>query len=107
MKTLIIKLGAAGDVVRTTSLLRVLPGNVDWVTSDTNVALLDGVEELRACVPWSRVDGLEGRRYDLVINLEDSREAANLLNSIKFGDLFGAYLNGDGKLSYRRIGVTH
>jgi heptosyltransferase-2 len=100
MKTLIIKLGAAGDVVRTTSLLRVLPGKVDWVTSDTSVILLEGIERLHACVPWSRVDTLNGKHFDLVINLEDSLEAASLLQRIKFEELFGAYIDGSRKLAY-------
>ncbi|MEI9910173.1 MAG: hypothetical protein WDO71_11120 [Bacteroidota bacterium] len=37
---LIIKTGAAGDVVRTTSLLNVLSGNIYWVTSEGNKWLL-------------------------------------------------------------------
>ena len=33
MKFLIIKLGADGDVVRTTTLLRSLKGQITWVTA--------------------------------------------------------------------------
>jgi heptosyltransferase-2 len=100
MTTLIIKLGAAGDVVRTTSLLRVLPGEVDWVTSDANAILLDGIDRLHELIPWSRVDTLDNGKYDLVINLEDSLEAAGLLRKIRYGDHFGAFLNGRGSLTY-------
>jgi heptosyltransferase-2 len=100
MKTLIIKLGAAGNEVRTTSLLRVLPGEVDWVTSDTNTILLHGIDWLRELIPWSRIDVLNSRKYDLVINLEDSLEAAGLLKKFRYGDHFGAFLNGCGELSY-------
>ena len=40
MSVLIIKLGATGDVVRTTPLLRRLDGSVSWVTAENNLPLL-------------------------------------------------------------------
>lgn len=40
MKVLIIKLGALGDLVRTTALLRMLEGDVTWVTSSPAAPLL-------------------------------------------------------------------
>ena len=39
-KTLIIKTGAAGDVVRTTVLLNSLSGPITWVTDKKYTALL-------------------------------------------------------------------
>jgi hypothetical protein len=39
MSVLIIKLGAAGDVVRTTPLLRRLTGSVSWTTAKNNLPL--------------------------------------------------------------------
>lgn len=48
MKVLIIKLGASGDVVRTTPLLRKFTTNeVHWVTEPTNVEILPPAENLR------------------------------------------------------------
>ena len=45
--TLIIKTGAAGDVVRTTSLLNVITGNIYWVTGNANKSLFpEGIQEL-------------------------------------------------------------
>src|SRR5437764_15441887 len=41
MKVLIIKLGATGDVVRTTPLLRQLDGLVSWITAENNLPLLE------------------------------------------------------------------
>ncbi len=38
-KTLIIKTGASGDVVRTTSLLPALEGEVFWLTAAYNLPL--------------------------------------------------------------------
>jgi len=100
MHTLIIKLGAAGDVVRTTSLLQVLPPYIDWVTDDSNVVFLEGNKKLNSIIPWSRKNEIDGNVYDLVINLEDSIEASNLLKKIKFKNLFGAYVDGNEKLNY-------
>jgi len=100
MHTLIIKLGAAGDVVRTTSLLQVLPPYIDWVTDDSNVVFLEGNKKLNSIIPWSRKNEIDGNVYDLVINLEDSIEASNLLKKIKFKNLFGAYIDGNEKLNY-------
>ena len=42
MSVLIIKLGATGDVVRTTQLFRRLDGPVSWITAENNLALLEG-----------------------------------------------------------------
>ena len=44
MSVLIIKLGATGDVVRTTPLLRRFDGPVSWVTAENNLPLLEGID---------------------------------------------------------------
>ena len=45
-KILIIKTGAAGDVLRTTSLLRALPNyEITWVVGEANKELLEGALE--------------------------------------------------------------
>src|SRR5690606_28265482 len=54
MHTLILKLNATGDVVRTTSLLRRLDGEVTWITAPTNVPLLDGVLDHCRCLSWDQ-----------------------------------------------------
>jgi heptosyltransferase-2 len=100
METLIIKLGATGDVVRTTTLLHALDGEIHWLTSDRNTVMLKGSEKIAELIPWADCDRLRGRRYDLIINLEDSPEVASLLNDLKYKDLFGAYLNGSDKMDY-------
>jgi heptosyltransferase II len=46
------------------------------------------------------VIGSRGDQYDLVINLEDTSEAAGLLDSLKYKDLFGAYQSKSGKMKY-------
>src|SRR6266478_6475474 len=100
MKILIIKLGATGDVVRTTPLLRRLDGAVSWITAEKNLALLDGIDREVRCVSWENRNRVADTAYDLVINLEDDRETSSFLKQLKFKQLFGAYLNGDDKLAY-------
>jgi heptosyltransferase-2 len=100
MSVLIIKLGATGDVVRTTPLLRRLDGSVSWVTAENNLPLLQGIEREVRCVSWENRKLVADTTYDLVINLEDDRETSSFLKKLKFKQLFGAYLNGDDKLTY-------
>lgn len=100
MNVLIIKLGAAGDVVRTTPLLRRLGGPVSWITAKSNLPLLEGIDREVRCVSWESRERVADTTYDLVINLEDDRETSSFLKQLKFKQLFGAYLNRDDKLSY-------
>jgi heptosyltransferase II len=100
MSVLIIKLGATGDVVRTTPLLRRFDGPVSWITAKNNLELLQGVDPEVRCVSWENRKHVADTTYDLVINLEDDRETSSLLKKLKFKQLFGAYLNGDDKLDY-------
>lgn len=100
MSVLIIKLGAAGDVVRTTPLLSRLDGRVSWITAESNLALLEGIEQEMRCVSWENRNRVADTTYDLVINLEDDRETSVFLEKLKFKQLFGAHLNGDDQLTY-------
>jgi hypothetical protein len=100
MSVLIIKLGATGDVVRTTPLLRRLEGPVSWITAENNLALLEGIDREVRCVSWENRNRVADTVYDLAINLEDDRESSSFLKQIKFKQLFGAYLNGDDQLTY-------
>lgn len=100
MQTLIIKLGAAGDVVRTTSLLRVLSGDIHWLTSDLNSVILEGVAGIARLFTWEGRESVRPYTYDLVINLEDSMEVGDLLKTLRYKELFGAYLGDEGSLTY-------
>jgi heptosyltransferase-2 len=100
MKILIIKLGASGDVVRTTTLLHLLNGEISWLVSDKNAELLGNISQISECFKWSDNHDLKGRDYDLVINLEDSLEVGYLLNNIKYKNIFGAHLNSSDTLTY-------
>ena len=100
MSVLIIKLGAAGDVVRTTTHLRRLDGQITWLTQAKNTVLLEGVKEGLKCVCWEQRNQTKGTPYDLVINLEDTQEIGSFLKLLEYKQLFGAYLDSGNSLRY-------
>jgi ADP-heptose:LPS heptosyltransferase len=100
MKILFLKLGATGDVVRTTPLLRRLNGTVSWVTAEQNLTLLHGIEHDIRCVSWEHRAVVADTIYDLVVNLEDDRDTSLFLKELRFKQLFGAHLNRRDELTY-------
>jgi heptosyltransferase-2 len=100
MKILIIKLGAAGDVVRTTTLLHLFKKDeVDWITSKENSILLKDNPFVTRVVISDELIRSNLDEYDLVINLEDNFESSEIVRSVKFKELFGCY-SKDNKLTY-------
>jgi heptosyltransferase-2 len=100
MNVLIIKLGATGDVVRTTPLLRRLTGSITWITAAKNCVLLDGLADNLRHFSWEARARALDIPYDLVINLEDTLEVALFLKSVGSAEIFGAYTKRDGALRY-------
>jgi ADP-heptose:LPS heptosyltransferase len=100
MNVLIIKLGATGDVVRTTPLLRRLSRSITWITAAKNCVLLEGLADNLRHFSWEARARALDIPYDLVINLEDSLEAALFLNSVRSLEIFGAYTERDSALRY-------
>lgn len=99
-KILILKLNATGDVVRTTALLRALPGSVTWITDTKNRVMVDGLREGMQCLTWEERQRACRQSYDLVINLEDEPEVAGFATALKSDRIFGAYLNGHDAVCY-------
>ncbi len=97
---MIIKLGATGDVVRTTPLLSQLAGEVVWLTESKNVVLLEGVREGLRCFSWEDRQLVQNINYDLVVNLEDTLEVASYARSLKHKQWFGAYAGQNDELCY-------
>lgn len=100
MSVLVIKLGATGDVVRTTPLLRHFKGPVTWITATKNCALLDGLADSLRHFPWEARARALDISYDLAINLEDTPEVALFLKSVEAAEIFGAYVESSGRLCY-------
>jgi ADP-heptose:LPS heptosyltransferase len=87
-RILIIKLGAIGDVIRTTPLLRRLKSEfpaalVHWLTHTPEV-LPSVVDRSFRFIP-EHLEILKATHYDLVLNLDKDREACGLANAIKSG----------------------
>lgn len=100
MNVLIVKLGATGDVVRTTPLLRRLEGHITWLTEAKNLGLLqDPTEKLRV-FSWEERNQVRDRHYDLIINLEDTHDVALFLKTLEFTRLFGAHVDSENILTY-------
>jgi len=100
LNTLIVKLGATGDVVRTTPLLARLSGQITWVTAAKNSVLLDGLRSNLRCFSWEERARALDSRYDLAINLEDTVDVAQLLRTVKCREIFGPYLSSASSLTY-------
>jgi heptosyltransferase II len=100
MNVLIIKLGATGDVVRTTPLLRRLDGEITWVTAAKNAGLLEGLKANLRCFSWENRHLVPDIKYDLIINLEDSLEVGLYLKTLQTTQLFGAYVDSQNDLRY-------
>src|SRR5438270_14028421 len=98
MSVLIIKLGATGDVVRTTPLLRRLDGPISWITAENNLALLEGIDREVRCISWENRRRVADTVYDLVINREDGREPSRFLRELEFEQVSGASLTADHQL---------
>jgi len=102
LNTLIIKLGAMGDVLRTTALLRVLTGDIYWVTKKECIPLLPVENGLLEQV----IDANDAKKaikniiFDLVLCLDDDLEAASLATLINKTKLVGSFLDPFGKLTY-------
>lgn len=98
MKILIIKLGATGDVVRTTPLIRRFNGDIAWLTTARNRCLLEGIAPNLTAYSWDERDLLRDNTYDLIINLEDEVEIGDFVSNLRFGRIFGASLDRDSRM---------
>lgn len=102
MRILIIKLGAIGDVIRTTSILQGLhdkysPDQIDWLTLPKAKDILLNNPLISKIFTWEERKELHD--YDLVVSLEDDFEAAQLATSLKPQKLIGTYIK-QGNLTY-------
>lgn len=100
-ETLIIKLGAMGDVLRTTTILRALPGPVTWVTRPAAIPLLEHIPQIAEIIAFGddTAERLRGRHFRLAACLDDEPEACRLLDAITWDRHVGSYLQ-DGRVLY-------
>ena len=100
MNVLILKLGATGDVVRTTPLLRAIPGDFTWITAAKNRPLVEGVAPNLKTLAWEERHQAVPYEYDLVISLEDEPEVGAFLRDVRHRRVFGAYLDAQAVPRY-------
>ncbi len=107
MDILIIKLGAMGDVVRTTSLLPGLlkkypKADITWVTEKESFPLLENNPYLAESIAIEDKRGIGeiGKKaFEMVINFDDEAEACKLASSVKASERIGGTFQ-DGKPNY-------
>jgi heptosyltransferase II len=100
MNVLIVKLGATGDVVRTTPLLKRLSGQITWLTVAKNAELLKGLQDNVQCLAWEQREQIPDVEFDLVINLEDTLEVGHYLKTLRGRRWFGAFVGPNDELRY-------
>jgi heptosyltransferase-2 len=102
---LIVKLGALGDVVRTTGLLKPLrrryaPCRISWLTARSALPLLRGLPlERKAAVSRKLPSWLGATRFDLILSMDEDRVAARSASALSGERLLGTYLE-KGKVLY-------
>jgi ADP-heptose:LPS heptosyltransferase len=100
MNVLIAKLGASGDVVRTTPLLGRFAGQIAWLTAAKNTVLLENITDNLRCFSWEERQLVPDIRYDLIINLEDTLDVGLYLKTLQTTQLFGASVDSANQLRY-------
>lgn len=93
--TLIIKLGALGDVLRTTTILNALEGNITWITKPNAKPLLENIPHINHLVEG--IKEIAGNHFDTVLSLDDDIAGCRMLKEITFDRLYGFYEN-NGKI---------
>lgn len=102
MNILIIKLGAIGDVIRTTSVLSGLKSkykdcNIDWATKKESFDVLKNNQLINKIYLINSNLKLANKKYDLVINLDDDFEACRLATKVYSKKIVGAFLQNNKK----------
>jgi len=101
----LIKVGALGDVVRTTSLLpglrRAHPAmELTWVTAAGALPLVEADADVARAVAIGAPGEWRSARYDWVISLDDDRASCSLAAALAAERVSGAYSAPDGTLRY-------
>lgn len=102
-RILLIKLGAMGDVIRTTPLLKKLrevhPGShITWLTHYPDILpelQIDSIQKFG----YSTVFCITNERYDIAINLDKDKEACILLSKVQAKEKFGFSWSDEGHIT--------
>jgi heptosyltransferase-2 len=104
-RVLVIKLGAPGDVLRTTALLPAMKkawpdSEITWVTRASARDLLLNLPQIDRLLTLEDEGalGLLGERFDLLLNLDNDSVASSLATQIQAGEKRGFVLNEQGRI---------
>ena len=104
-RLLLVKLGAMGDVLRTTSLLPSLRSHytgsrISWVTRGESLDLLRGNPDIDEIIeyPFPALPRLLVQQYDLVVNLDFDYEGACLAELAQGARRLGFGCDAEGRL---------
>ncbi|MBI2968453.1 MAG: glycosyltransferase family 9 protein [Bacteroidetes bacterium] len=92
-RILIIKLGAVGDVIRSTPLAvryrKEFPGcHITWFTHTPGVLPKEGIDSIRT-FDFRNVYDISHRHFDIAVNLDKEPEACALLSDLSAGKKYG------------------
>lgn len=107
---LIIKLGALGDVIRTTPLVtrfrKEFPGcRITWITQSPAILPKNLIEEILP-FDFNSVFSVAHRKFDIAINLDKETEACSLLADVDAKQKFG-FIWKDGHISIANAAAEH
>lgn len=93
-RILIVKLGALGDVIRSTALLvryrKMYPNaHITWITHSPEILPHDGSIDVIAKFEYKSIFPLFSQEFDIAINLDKDLEACTLLASVKAKKKYG------------------
>jgi len=95
-RILLIKLGAIGDVIRTTPLVvrfrQMYPGcHISWITQSPDILPKSQIDEIYK-YDFNSLFILQNKKFDMAINLDKEYEACALLNQIDATEKYGFIL---------------
>src|SRR5581483_5256609 len=93
-RILVVKLGALGDVIRSTSLLvkyrKLYPNaHITWITHSPEILPHDGSIDVIAKFEYKNIFPLFSQEFDIAINLDKDKEACTLLSFVKAKKKYG------------------
>lgn len=107
MKILIIKTGALGDVVRSSFIAQALKDKyrnknpkISWMVSNNAKSLFANNLYVDRIILSENRNELLNEKFDIIINLEESKEDCAFVSSLKFKKLIGAFLNKKNEIDY-------
>ncbi len=112
-RILIIKLGALGDVIRSTAILPAYrkqhpDAHITWVTNSPEILPLNGAIDVILRFEYRAIIPILQQEFDIAINLDKDKEACSLLCAVKAKNKFGftvknGHLAGCNSAAERKI----